>query len=117
MRAILLADTKIELYSTDIPPTSARLLEVDRETPGCQCRIRDSACGGCGMILGYHVSQPCVKCLEANNNGHFWMFNSEGISASERKSNWGTLINWSELTPMRELEETFRYDRYIEYCR
>lgn len=44
MRAILLADTKVELYSTDIPPSRLRLLDDDRMTQGCNCRIRDTAC-------------------------------------------------------------------------
>ncbi len=44
MRAILLADTKVELYSTDIPPSQLRLLDDDRMTQGCNCRIRDTAC-------------------------------------------------------------------------
>lgn len=44
MRAILLADTKVELYSTDVPPSRLRLLDDDRMTQGCNCRIRDTAC-------------------------------------------------------------------------
>lgn len=33
--------------------------------------------------MGYHVSQPCEKCLGARNNGHFWMFYSEFVRSSE----------------------------------
>ena len=86
MRAILLADVKVELYSTDIPPASCSLLHEDRQTQGCNCRIRDAACMGCGCVLGYHVSQPCERCLEARNNGHFWMFYAEGVGGTERKT-------------------------------
>lgn len=86
MRAILLADVKVELYSTDIPPTSCALLHEDRQTQGCNCRIRDAACTGCGCVLGYHVSQPCERCLEARNNGHFWMFYAEGVVGTERRT-------------------------------
>lgn len=46
MRAILLADTKIELYSTDIPPRSLKTMDEDRLTQGCNCRIRDTVCTG-----------------------------------------------------------------------
>lgn len=46
MRAILLADTKIELYSTDIPPRAVRTMDEDRMTSGCNCRIRDTVCSG-----------------------------------------------------------------------
>lgn len=63
MRAILLADTNIELYSTDIPATSydlsfslllvsithiihcsIQLMDKDYLTRTCHCRIRDVAC-------------------------------------------------------------------------
>jgi len=83
MRAILLADTKIELYSTDVPPSRLRLLDDDRMTQGCNCRIRDTACACCGNVMGYHVSQPCERCLEARNNGHFWMFFRIRLSATQ----------------------------------
>lgn len=46
MRAILLADTKIELYSTDIPPKPIVTMDEDRMTSGCNCRIRDTVCTG-----------------------------------------------------------------------
>ena len=46
MRAILLADTKIELYSTDIPPKAVVTMNEDRMTAGCNCRIRDTVCTG-----------------------------------------------------------------------
>lgn len=46
MRAILLADTKIELYSTDIPPKSVVTMNEDRMTGGCNCKIRDTVCTG-----------------------------------------------------------------------
>lgn len=62
MRAILLADTKVELFSTDVPPSRLRLLDDDRMTQGCNCRIRDTACAcwyaagarGCahGVLVG-----------------------------------------------------------------
>lgn len=106
MRAILLADTKVELYSTDIPPAKTiNLSEEDRMTQGCNCRIRDTACTGCGNVLGYHVSQPCDRCLEAKNNGHFWMFYSETIHSYERPdplSVDGKPLYWGSLSPMRE---------------
>ncbi|KAK3818871.1 MAG: FAM72 protein-domain-containing protein [Benniella sp.] len=62
MKAILLADSRVELYSTDRPPKGTRY---------CKCRIRDVACLGCGNTLGYHVTQPCESCLKACNNGCF----------------------------------------------
>jgi hypothetical protein len=104
MRAILLADTKLELYSTDIPPESVHSLQHDSLTSGCQCRVRETACTGCGNYVGYQVSQPCDSCLSAKNNGHFWMFNSEAVSPQERKdpSGNGKPLYWASLTPMAE---------------
>ncbi|KAG0081973.1 Protein fam72a [Linnemannia elongata] len=84
MKAILLADSRIELYSTDRPPKGVQLVYDDYRTRNCKCRIRDVACLGCGNTLGYHVTQPCESCLEACNNGHFWMFHSDGVSCTER---------------------------------
>lgn len=46
MRAILLADTKVELYSTDIPPKAVVTMNEDRMTGGCNCKIRDTVCMG-----------------------------------------------------------------------
>lgn len=119
MKAILLADTKIELYSTDIPPAELVLISEDRMTHGCHCRIRDTVCMGCGNVLGYHVSQPCERCLDAKNNGHFWMFYSETVQPSERPDPaTGKALFWGSLSPMREYEEQLPgFHRYETYCR
>ncbi|KAI8622033.1 FAM72 protein-domain-containing protein [Chytriomyces sp. MP71] len=44
MKAILLGDTRVELFSTDSPPCRVQLVENDYMTRNCQCRIRDVAC-------------------------------------------------------------------------
>ena len=44
---------------------------------------------GCGNVVGYHITQPCSACLESCNNGHFWMFNNEGVKAEERLDSTG----------------------------
>jgi hypothetical protein len=71
MKAILLGNTRVELFSTDVPPMGVQLVYVDYTTDNCMCRIRDAACLGCGNVVGYHVMQPCETCLEACNNGKF----------------------------------------------
>lgn len=38
-----------------------------------------------GNIIGYHVVAPCSQCLQAGNNGHFWMFHSNACQPEERK--------------------------------
>ncbi len=77
--------------------------------------------------MGYHVSQPCDKCLDARNNGHFWMFYSEGVISKERKDFDGkTPLFWISLTPMREFApasllnrpmEDFNNQNYDSFCR
>ncbi|EGF83481.1 hypothetical protein BATDEDRAFT_7046, partial [Batrachochytrium dendrobatidis JAM81] len=69
MRAILLGNAEVELFSTDIPPNGVQLVFEDYLTQNCACRIRDAACLGCGNVVGYHVTQPCEGCLDACNNG------------------------------------------------
>ncbi|KAJ3185359.1 Protein fam72a [Gaertneriomyces sp. JEL0708] len=97
MRAILLADMNIELFSTDIPPNGVQLVNDDYHTRNCQCKIRDTACLGCGNIIGYHVTQPCEPCMDACNNGHFWMFHAEGVIGSERVDLSGKRLLWASL--------------------
>jgi hypothetical protein len=46
MKAILLADTKVELYSTDTPPGGVSLVNDAYITENCRCRIHDVACLG-----------------------------------------------------------------------
>ncbi|KAI8926085.1 FAM72 protein-domain-containing protein, partial [Entophlyctis helioformis] len=90
MKAILLADTRVELYSTDIvPPGRVQLVADDYMTRNCHCRIRDVACLGCGNVVGYHVTQPCEICMGACNNGHFWMFHSDTVEANDRMDQTG----------------------------
>jgi len=105
MKAILLGNTTVELYSTDRPPTGAQLVYKDYMTQNCQCRIRDAACLTCGNIVGYHVTQPCEKCLDACNNGHFWMFHSDGVASNERLDPlYKKPLKWSGL-PCVDLDE------------
>ncbi|KAJ1560684.1 Protein fam72a, partial [Cladochytrium tenue] len=84
MKAILLGNTKVELFSTDAPPVGVQLVFGDYTTRNCRCRIRDSACLTCGNTTGYHVTQPCAECLKSCNNGHFWMFLADAVTCRER---------------------------------
>ncbi|KAI8804699.1 FAM72 protein-domain-containing protein [Cladochytrium replicatum] len=81
MKASLLADTQVELFSTDIIPESrVELVAENYNTHNCNCRIRDFACLGCGNVVGYHITQPCESCMSSCNNGHFWMFHSGAVN-------------------------------------
>eukprot|EP00126_Sphaerothecum_destruens_P000677 Sdes_comp10865_c0_seq1m2520 len=99
MRAILLADTSVELFSTDLPPVSSvQLVGDDYITKNCMCKIRDVGCLVCGNVVGYHVTRPCMLCLEACNNGHFWMFHSSSILPAPRMDPSGkNVMLWGSL--------------------
>ncbi|KAG0083958.1 Protein fam72a [Podila epicladia] len=84
MKAQLLADQTIGLFSTDDPPQSVQLIGSDYKPTNCSCRIRDTACLTCGNAIGYHITQPCEKCLMAENNGHLWLFHPEYIFSGPR---------------------------------
>ncbi|KAF5899470.1 protein FAM72A-like, partial [Clarias magur] len=85
MKAVLLADTEIELFSTDMPPNrTVDFVAGCYSTESCKCKLRDIACLKCGNVVGYHVVAPCKPCLLSCNNGHFWMFNSEAVSTINR---------------------------------
>lgn len=119
MKAILLANLKIELYSTNCPPESVQLVYLDYMTDNCRCKIRDIACSQCGNILGYHVTQPCVRCLDAKNNGHFWMFYAESVVSCFRLSlknkeplSWGT-IDENEAAEALEYAQKNMYESFF----
>ncbi|KAJ3089813.1 Protein fam72a [Quaeritorhiza haematococci] len=63
MKAILLGNTKVELFSTDMPPRGVQLVFDDYTTQNCACRIKDAACLGCGNVdenyfAGQHFPAP-----------------------------------------------------------
>jgi hypothetical protein len=109
MKAILLADAKVELYSTDLPPLGdVEFVNTDYVTENCKCRIHDVACLGwyvfvklnsSGNIVGYHVTQPCERCLDSCNNGHFWMFQTEGVVSEDRTDSSDKPLLWAFLAP------------------
>lgn len=117
MKAILLADTAVELFSTDMPPpNSVDLVNANYQTEKCKCKIKDVACLGCGMVVGYTVVQPCRLCLDSCNNGHFWMFHSQGVESMDRVDHTGTkILVWGKL---QEEEATLQQlnSEFTEEC-
>ncbi|OXB84454.1 UNVERIFIED_CONTAM: hypothetical protein H355_010881 [Colinus virginianus] len=78
MKAVLLADTDTDLYSTDIPPSG-------------------------GNVVGYHVISPCKPCLLSCNNGHFWMFYSQAVFGINRLDSSGVnVLLWGNLPDLEE---------------
>ncbi|KAL5014668.1 hypothetical protein ScPMuIL_008938 [Solemya velum] len=116
MKAILLADTKTELFSTDVPDRSE--VDVTCElfyTDNCQCEVEHMACKECGNIVGYHVRMPCRDCLQSCNNGHLWMYHRKVVMPRERLDRkgekimvWGKLPDVSKDFTYQPLEECIR---------
>ncbi|XP_013413001.1 protein FAM72A [Lingula anatina] len=120
MKAILLADTKVELYSTDFQPQGA-ICSVGNEysTANCKCMIQDTACLKCGNVVGYHVISACKPCLQSCNNGHYWMFHSSSVVGMERVDFTGShVLLWSDLPSSMAEEERLLEDYYnsLEEC-
>jgi len=42
-----------------------------------------------GNVIGYAVAIPCRPCLDACNNGHYYMFYSHAVDATERLDSTG----------------------------
>ncbi|XP_015774614.1 PREDICTED: protein FAM72A-like [Acropora digitifera] len=118
MRALLLADTNVELYSTDFPPENAiQLIGADYSTENCECRIKDVACLGCGNVVGYHVTLPCKSCITSCNNGHFWMFHASAVIPAERLDQTGIQIMlWGSLSNSKEENEFPDDSMWMEEC-
>eukprot|EP00056_Hartaetosiga_gracilis_P004573 m.76267 g.76267 ORF g.76267 m.76267 type:complete len:159 (+) comp11872_c0_seq2:410-886(+) len=117
MKALLLADVRTQLYSTDAPPKeSCALVGNHYETNSCNCKIRNVACSTCGNIVGYHVAVPCTSCLSACNNGHLWMFHGTTVQSAERKRSdlWGeeeVVMTWADL-PSPKFDTTVREEPF-----
>ncbi|XP_048353593.1 protein FAM72A [Sphaerodactylus townsendi] len=99
MKAVLLADTETDLYSTDIPPTSTvDFIGNCYFTEICECKLKNIACLKCGNVVGYHVIAPCKPCLLSCNNGHFWMFHNQAVFGIDRFDSSGTnFLLWGNL--------------------
>lgn len=109
MKAVLLSDSDLELYSTDIPPTRAvDFIGNCYSTESCKCKIKDIACLKCGNAVGYHVVVPCKSCLLSCNNGHFWMFHSQVIYAVNRLDSSGVdFLLWGNLPDIEDDEDEY----------
>lgn len=104
MKCFLIADEKIELYSTDqVDRNLVDLTDEKFRTEKCKCQIQNMACLQCGNVVGYHVSMPCRPCLQAQNNGHYWMFYRSAIIPCPRLNIEGTdTMVWGDLLQCKE---------------
>ncbi|KAI7830733.1 protein FAM72 [Gamsiella multidivaricata] len=107
MKAQLLADQSVALLSTDDAPQSVQLVGDEYKPTNCMCKIKDTACLVCGNVIGYHITQPCEKCLNADNNGHLWLFHPEYVFSAPRKDPLlNRTLKWNQLPEPEEDYET-----------
>lgn len=116
MKAVLLGDTRIELFSTDVNPGNDNIALISEPylTNSCQCSIRDIACVNCGNCVGYHVAEACESCLQANNNAHYYIFSVDEVTHKERYLDQDVLT-WSAI-PSAKIDLR-PVDDYVLYCR
>ncbi len=68
-----------------------------------------------GNVIGYHVTQPCHPCMEACNNGHFWMFHVDHVNSIDRTMpDSNKPLVWANL-PRSDKE--IKTDKYEVMCR
>lgn len=115
MKSFLIADEKIELYSTDqVDRCLVELTDEKFRTDKCRCQIQNIACLQCGNVVGYHVSMPCRPCLEAQNNGHYWMFYRSATQPQPRLNAEGTsVLVWGDLV---QCNDDSIYDSFWGEC-
>ena len=74
-----------------------------------------------GNVVGYHITQPCSRCLESCNNGHFWMFRQLAVLAHDRFDSTGLQpLLWANLPGAdRDLDMSVfgAYRSYHMLCR
>ncbi|KAM6041274.1 protein FAM72A isoform 2-T2 [Theristicus caerulescens] len=59
MKAVLLADTDIDLYSTDIPPSgTVDFIGSCYFTEICKCKLKNIACLKCQAVFGINRLDP-----------------------------------------------------------
>ncbi|RKP02798.1 hypothetical protein CXG81DRAFT_10343 [Caulochytrium protostelioides] len=118
IRAVLLADNQVHLFSTDLPPEGCMLMDGIYQTDNCACLIKDTGCRTCGNVLGYHISRPCAQCLSSPNNGHLWIFSSNAICSEERRSkSTDDIMIWGQLPRVEKSESHEMLDQYDQHCR
>jgi len=99
MLAVLVADGRTELFSTDrYDRSSVGVIPDVFTTEKCKCRIQHLGCLSCGCVVGYHVVLPCSKCLNSVNNGHHCMFHSGLVQHYYRlDERGGGCLLWKQL--------------------
>ena len=67
-----------------------------------------------GNVVGYHVKQPCVPCLQSQNNGHYWMFYRSSVIPGSRLTKEGNDRNKLEWA-IQGLRGTSEHDHLFSW--
>lgn len=103
LKSCLLTDYSINFYSTNVISNKISTVNGFYKAFTCKCRVTDVACINCGAIIGYHIMQPCVKCLSSKNNGHLWMFYENLVCATDNTKEYRN-VEWIEKKYKGEIE-------------
>lgn len=94
MKVHLIADSSVQLYSTDFRPVDVVESLGERAHGQCDCRVRDVACA-CSCAIGYHVIRPCEACSSVCHNNHYWLLDRSGVVVAQPRTNAnGESIVW-----------------------
>ncbi|KAG8929928.1 hypothetical protein FRC02_004868 [Tulasnella sp. 418] len=110
MKAVLLLQDDVGLYSSDAFPANCGALVITTRSSGsiyasyysnvsstvgylrsCECLTQELSCHGCGTNVAYHVVSPCQRCMQSvmhdrrSTNGHRYVFHQREVLASERR--------------------------------
>ncbi|KCZ74318.1 hypothetical protein H311_04718 [Anncaliia algerae PRA109] len=83
LKSCLLTNQSINFYSTNIISEEISTVNGYYKAHTCKCKVTDVGCINCGSIVGYHIIQPCTRCLNSKNNGHLWMFYESRVVSSD----------------------------------
>lgn len=84
MSVQLCADETARLHSVDVPfAGGVEEQGAPFKIATCSCIIRRTACGACGISVGYHVVGACTFCTDlSDNNSQYWMFKKNTAAES-----------------------------------
>ncbi|KAK9719994.1 hypothetical protein K7432_004412 [Basidiobolus ranarum] len=103
--AVLLNNTRTEIFATDIPPFGAEGVGPDCGTKSCNCRVTDLACLSCGNTIGYTLSYICSSCTSE----HQWRFHKEAVTLNDVSyfniHNPESSLNFGLTKPMMTMNE------------
>jgi len=103
MRARLVADARIHIWSTDEKP-AVKMVGSSYATTTCQCQLIDIACEKCDTVVGYHIagSEPCETCSRSNHNAHYHLLRTNQTIGVQNLNVEGNPMRWADIPPRKQ---------------